>query len=130
MTERRGWTWWGVLGWAAWALLLAAWTVALLRPVPESVGNLVPDLSLRFWAAKGLHLSAYGFLACAVCWLPASKRGRLLVGAALLAHAALTEVGQLYVPGRSGQVSDVFINATGLALGAALGLALRHALRR
>jgi VanZ family protein len=122
----RGRSWWGVLGWAVWALLLAAWTVALLRPEPPIVGEAFVPTSLRFWAAKGLHLSAYGFLAFLVCWLPTSKRGRLIVWAALLAHAALTEVGQLYVPGRSGSVGDVLINATGLALGVAVGLALRR----
>src|SRR5262245_56229746 len=107
----------GVLGWSLWALLLAVWTVALLRPEPPKMGEAVVPTSLRFWAAKGLHLGSYGFLALVSCWLPASGRVRVAVWTALLAHAALTEVGQLYVEGRTGSVMDVLINATGLTLG-------------
>jgi hypothetical protein len=128
MSEKPGWNGWGALGWAAWALLLAGWTVALLRPEPVTVGEGFVPTSLRFWAGKSLHLGSYGLLAFLVCWLPAPSRGRLIVWAALLAHAALTEVGQLYVPGRTGTVSDVLINATGLTLGIVAGLALRHGL--
>jgi VanZ family protein len=126
MTENRGWDWPRALGWAVWALLLAAWTAALLSPVPPTVGSTFVPTSMRFWAAKGLHVGSYAFLAFAACWLPASLRGGVIVSAVLLAHGALTEVGQLYVPGRSGSVADVVIDSAGVALGVVAGLALRH----
>jgi hypothetical protein len=113
-----------VLLWVLWGLLLALWTAALLRPEPPKVSEAILPMEWRFWAAKGLHVSAYAFLACTGGWLAPTWRARWCLWAALLAHAALTEVGQLYVPGRSGSVVDVGINATGLTLGALAGLAL------
>jgi len=106
----RGW-----LIWAFWLALLAAWSFALLSPTtPKAAAQLIPT-TLRFYAAKGLHLTAYAFLTCLAAWLPAG--GRWGAWIALLLHAAITEWLQTFVPGRSGSVSDVLINCTGIGLG-------------
>jgi VanZ family protein len=121
--------WWPVLGWAAWALLLACWTAALLsRDAPRVGAAWVPE-QYRFWVAKGLHLSSYALLAFLACWLPGARGARGAVWALLLAHAALTEVGQRFVEGRTGTFRDVLINAAGIALGITAGLSLRRLFR-
>ena len=121
MRERRDWR--TVLGWAAWALLLAGWTAALLSRDAPRVGAAWIPVEYRFWVAKGLHLSSYALLAFAACWL---RSARAVAWALLLAHAALTEVGQRFVEGRTGTVRDALINAAGIALGITAGLALRR----
>lgn len=47
-----------------------------------------------------------------------------------LAVAAVDEVIQLYVPGRSGQVSDVLLDFIGVVLGTGLGLLVGWLIRR
>src|SRR5262245_48924425 len=94
--------WWRVAGWVLWGLVLAAWTAALLRPEPPRAGAAVVPTSLRMWVGKGLHVSAYAVLAFVPCRLTSSRRAWWAVWLALVAHGALTEVGQLFVEGRSG----------------------------
>lgn len=114
----------GRLAWVAWLLLVGVWTYCLLSPtVPREAGNLVTP-GLRFYAAKALHLGVYSVLTLLAAWLPDRSRWGAWLG--LLAHAAVTEWLQTFVPGRGGSASDVLINCCGIALGlaAALGLGL------
>jgi VanZ family protein len=124
MSESRGGQVWNVLAWSLWLLLLAAWTVGLLTPLSSNSGETVISPSLQFWVGKSLHVGAYAFLALLTCRLISTWRLRWTLWAALLAHATLTEVGQNFVEGRSGRVADVFIDATGLSLGALAGVIL------
>jgi hypothetical protein len=111
------------VGWSLWLLLLAACTAALLSSSAPEIGDRIVPTPLQFAAAKALHLGMYGSLAFGVGWLASGWRLRGVLWAALLAHGALTEVGQLFVEGRTGSVRDVFIDAAGLALGALAGVA-------
>jgi VanZ family protein len=115
---------WRVAGWVLWGLFLAAWTAALLSPEPPRASAAVVPSSMRFWVAKGLHLGAYAILAFAPRWLTSSRKAWWVVWLALVAHGALTEVGQLFVEGRHGSIRDVALDAAGVALGALAGFAL------
>jgi VanZ family protein len=94
--------------------------------IPHAASSLV-DLLLK----KGLHALAYAILA-GLWWraLVAADLRRPLRWAFLLAlfYAASDEWHQTFVPGRSGQISDVLIDALG-ALAASLWL-YRKAPRR
>lgn len=102
-----------------WCLCVALWTSALLTTYPVHVGEAVASPTLYFPAAKCLHISAYAFLTVYLTWMPLG-RWRWLLLAFLSLHAAGTEFGQLFVPERFGQISDVLIDHLGLALGVAL----------
>jgi VanZ family protein len=102
-----------------WCLCVALWTIALLTLFPAQVGKAVTPEILHFPAAKCLHISAYAFLTMYLKWLPIG-RWRWLLLAFLSLHAASTEFGQQFVPGRHGMFSDVLIDHFGLALGLAL----------
>jgi VanZ family protein len=133
MDQSPGGRGWRILGWSLWLLLLGGCTAALLSSRAPKLGAVIVPPSLRFAAAKAVHLTAYGSLAFGVCWLTSDRRLRWAVWAGLLAHGALTEVGQLFVEGRTGSVRDVFIDAAGLALGALAGTAWaswRHSKRQ
>lgn len=109
----------GLMGGIGWCLCVALWTAALLTTTPAHFGDAITPTAMRFPAAKCLHISAYAFLTMYAAWLPLG-RWRWLLLAFLSLHAAGTEFGQLYVPGRHGAVSDVAIDHIGLVLGAAL----------
>lgn len=102
-----------------WCLCLTLWTVALLTIYPAQIGQEITPEALRFPAAKCLHVSAYAFLTGYLQWLSLG-RWRWLLLAFLSLHTVGTEFGQLFVPGRHGQFSDVLIDHIGLALGIAL----------
>ena len=112
-------------------LAVPVWTWLLLEPnpVPAAVKSF-----LGFWdwaaflVAKTLHAGVYATLALlAWCAAPAGagRRWRQLALGLLVLHAAGTEVGQTYVPGRTGTVKDVVIDAVGIAAGVLLGRQLR-----
>ncbi len=102
-----------------WCLCVALWTTALLTTYPVHVGEAVAPSGWYFPAAKCLHISAYAFLTVYLTWMPLG-RWRWLLLAFLSLHAAGTEFGQLFVPDRYGQLSDVLIDHVGLVLGVAL----------
>jgi VanZ family protein len=117
-----------VFRWSAWWLLLATLSWALLSPQPPLVAKALLPSEMTFTASKAVHVSAYAFLTTLVLWLPATTRQRTVLWAVLALHAGLTELGQTFVPGRYGSVTDVFVNLTGITLG--LGLALWLSRRR
>lgn len=75
---------------------------------------------------KGAHVMEYavlGFLARGMLCARLAERGRPILPAGLLVALvpALDECLQLFVPGRSGTLSDVCIDLLGVCLGAFLG---------
>lgn len=108
----------GVLPVVAFGLILGLWTWQLLvpHPVPPAVRDeFSPDL--LFLASKLAHAGAYAFLTVLAAALPVSRRQQRLVVAGLLLHAVGTEIGQTFVPNRTGRVWDVLIDWGGVALG-------------
>lgn len=102
----------------ALAAVLGLWTWKLLDPTP------VPDGLLdrfgpgaRFAAAKGLHLGGYCALALLAVTLPVRGYWRWFLVGLLALHGVATEIGQTFVPGRTGSVRDVLIDWAGIALG-------------
>jgi len=89
-----------------------------------------PAPLLDLLVKKGLHAAAYGALA--LLWLRALRAAGAPAPAALafalsVLYAVLDEWHQSFVPGRSGRLADVFIDAAGAA--AALAAVARHARR-
>lgn len=106
----------------AFWVLLACWTWKLLepQPVPETLISGLRGVSdlLPLLAAKTLHALGYAVLAWLLwVWLPAG-RWRVVAVVLLLLHGVGTEVGQTFVPNRTGKVTDVFIDWAGIAAGA------------
>jgi VanZ family protein len=97
---------------------LGLWTWKLLEPypVPEIVSAQLQG-EVRFVAAKGLHACGYGFLALLAVTLPVRNEWRWCFAALLALHGVGTEIGQTYVPNRTGSVRDVLIDWAGVALG-------------
>jgi VanZ family protein len=97
-----------------WFVLLGVWTYLLLLPSTKEIGDLMNiPLTRRFLAAKALHFGVYLLLAYLAAYLPR----RTACWAILAVHAVLSEVGQYYLPGRSGTVLDVIINLSGMLTG-------------
>jgi VanZ family protein len=102
----------------AFLVLLGVWTWKLLEPypVPPSVRDeLSADAFLIL--AKSAHAGVYGFLAVLAWTLPVSRRWRLFLVVFLLLHGVGTEIGQTYVPNRTGKVTDVLIDWAGITAG-------------
>ncbi|HEY7310416.1 MAG TPA: VanZ family protein [Gemmataceae bacterium] len=99
-----------------WGLCVGVWTTALLTTYPVQIGKHVTPAGMYFSASKLLHVGAYGFLTVFITWLPL-RRWRWLLLAFLSLHAAGTEFGQTFVPGRVGRPEDVAIDHLGLLLG-------------
>jgi len=146
--------WWaGVIVWMGVIFILSGETgtessglsgavVDLLDKVTGVIG-LHPDHdTMQLVVRKCAHLLAYLILGAltTVAWRrwpganrPASGRGALrwdLIGPALIgiAYAGTDEVHQLFVAGRSGQATDVLIDAAGVLVGVGLvALARRRA---
>ena len=78
--------------------------------------------SMQIFVRKGAHVTEYAILDILLLLTFASyglKRAGALALTAGLLYAALDEYHQRFVPGRSGQVKDVLIDACGLLLGLA-----------
>lgn len=104
-------------------VFLSLWTWKLLQsqPVPEGV-SVGLSSGVKFGLAKTVHFCAYAFLA--VLGGSLARRSRWWVVGLLVLHAIGTEIGQTFVPHRSGTVMDVLIDGCGIAAGM---LALRTA---
>lgn len=107
----------GRMRWWLWLMALAAWTFLLLMPgywIPNSPPSVsVGDLS----AGKLVHVAAYAILAAAAGWLPGPVLARTLIVAALIAHGALTEWLQSFVPWRMGCWRDFWIDTFSVVAG-------------
>jgi hypothetical protein len=108
----------GWIGVCVWLVLLGGWTYLLLLPSTKEIGDWINlPLTRRFLAAKALHYGVYLGLACVAAYLPR----RACWWAILAVHALGTEVGQHFLPGRTGTVLDVIINLAGILTGLGLG---------
>ena len=98
---------------------LGLWTWKLLEPhpVPEEISERLERAGLSFVAAKSLHAGSYAFLAILAATLPVPRRWRYFLVGLLVWHGVATEIGQTYVPNRSGNVRDVLIDWFGVTLG-------------
>ena len=132
----------------AWGAALVCWVAFIwghsLVPGPQSTGESDAVASLLVGAIplvggldqdvltlvirKGAHLGEYAVLGLLLCGLVRSRRrtrpGSSVALAALVALVPVVDEGiQLLVPGRSGQLSDVLIDLSGMVIGAAVLLA-------
>lgn len=117
------------------AVFLGLWTWKLLEPspVPEAVSsNLSAFLAgdRKFYLAKSLHASAYAFLTVLIMTLPAPLHWRRYGVGLLALHGAATEIGQTFVPNRTGRVEDVLIDWSGIVAALVLCRVLSGARRR
>lgn len=133
-SARRSTTW--AVAFACWVALVwghsliqgpqssleSGMVVDLLRPVFEALGMADENL-MGLVVRKTAHFSEYavlGVLARGLFGSLRSERGVSPFPAALLVALVpvVDECIQLFVPGRSGQVTDVLIDLSGLAAGA------------
>ena len=110
---------------AAFLVLLGLWTWKLLEPhpVPDDLRRELASLweLLPYVLAKCLHAGGYATLAVlAGMWRPTRLGKRVLLGFLLL-HGVGTEIGQTYVPNRTGKVTDVVIDWCGVTAGVLVG---------
>jgi VanZ family protein len=106
---------------AVWLVYAVLWTAALTTPWPAEASEAVLPEESQFTVGKSLHVCAYALLCALTGWQRfLTPRWRPLLLLALSAHAALTEVAQLYVPHRHGCWEDVALNHIGLYLGVVL----------
>lgn len=111
------------------ALVAAAWTVGVAAVLWLPAGTGPPRwgwlaLVAAFAEAGGDKLVHAGLFA-GEAWLlcrcrPPGSRWRLLCFALAAAYGAVTELGQLWIPGRDAGPADALANVAGAALGAAL----------
>ena len=122
MTPRR---WLHLL---AFAGLLAAWTYALLSPVPEGATEVLGDDG-AFLFGKTLHVSVYAAIMAlgGTLWLVRGKEGWL--AAVLVTHGAVTEYFQQFV-GRHMAVRDVLFDALGVFIGSGIVAVLARVRKR
>src|SRR5215208_3395192 len=102
---------------AVFAAFLTAWTIALLSPVPhQSAAHFLGGPFWVFIFGKGLHISAYAFLAVLGGTLPLRNGKWTWVLIGLVVHGGVTEFFQQFV-GRTARLEDVGLDAIGVALG-------------
>ncbi|WP_296532711.1 VanZ family protein [Rhodoferax sp.] len=112
----------------AWQVILSLLIVAViylaLAPAPPSTMDTGWDKLNHALAFTALAFAGYlGF--------PAALAGRTLLLAALFGLGGAIEILQLFVPGRSGEWSDLFADSIGIACGAIIASSiLRFAYRR
>lgn len=95
---------------------LMTWKLLEPRPVPESLrGELSGDW--LFVLAKCFHAGAYAVLAVLAWTLPAPRLWRAALVVFLLLHGVGTEIGQTFVPNRTGKATDVLIDWAGVTIG-------------
>lgn len=101
-------------------ILAVVLTAALLRPEPALASRELLPPDAEYPAAKAVHITAYALL---VLLLALSRWPREVtwLGLGLISlHAAWTEVGQTFVPGRYGSLRDVGFDHVGILIGLAL----------
>jgi VanZ family protein len=98
-------------------VLLGLWTWKLLEPHPVPEGLRERLAEYNYAAAKTLHAGGYALLTILAATLPVSRGWRLALVVFLFLHGMGTEIGQTYVPNRTGRVLDVIIDWGGITLG-------------
>jgi VanZ family protein len=104
--------------------------VTLLQPLLQTLG-IEPEL-WHHVVRKAAHMTEYALLGAA--WLgtmihckAVSWPRKVATSAAVCMAIALgDETIQLFVPGRSGQISDVWVDLTGVAIGCVLTIAVER----
>ena len=104
-------------GWRALLVVLMA-VVAWLALTP------LPPRAIDLGWDKLNHASAFAALAVAGWLSVRGRRGRWPTMALLLVYGALIEVAQRFVPGRSGEWSDLLADALGIGVGVLVASAL------
>lgn len=94
---------------------LAAWTVALLIPVPKTADR-IGGAELKFIISKVLHATAYAYLTVVAAQMTLSIRQRWLILGLLSFHAFLTEFLQQFV-NRGASLRDVGLDHFGILIG-------------
>lgn len=77
---------------------------------------------MHYFIRKGAHLFAYFLLAILLmyAWLQAGWRGaNQIIGTLVICvlYATSDEIHQLFIPGRSGEITDVLIDSVGASIG-------------
>jgi VanZ family protein len=103
--------------WLLWGLYVAAWSTALLVPLPAGGEWKIHNINLKFYFAKAVHVGAYAVWALLSGWLLAPRGWRWLLLAGMVAHGAATEYLQTFVRGRTGNLRDVGLDLIGICLG-------------
>jgi len=111
MRPLRHATLWRAVGW----LMLLSIAIAMALPTPAV------DIELEN-ADKWVHVFAFGILGGWTAQLYPFSRALLWRALGLLAFAAGTELMQVLIPWRSGDVADLAADAVGIALGISLAL--------
>ena len=112
-------TWRNATATFLWFGILAAWTVALLRPIPHQAVKAVGGPDNSFWVGKTLHVSMYAFLSVVLACTPWSRRLRIVLVLVLALHGGLTEFLQQFV-GRGASWRDVGLDTMGVIIGVML----------
>ena len=103
--------------------------VKIIKSFAEKVATSAKNLDISFWenVERSLRKLAHGFIYFVLGILALNfmincnvKRKKLMSLGICLVYAISDEVHQLFVPGRSGQISDVFVDFTGSILGVLL----------
>jgi VanZ family protein len=107
---------------AVFAAFLIAWTVVLLLPVPaQSAERVLGSPYSVFLFGKGLHITAYAFLAVLGGTVALFGRRWIWILPGLVAHGGLTEILQSFT-GRTSRIEDVGLDTIGVAVGALIVL--------
>jgi VanZ family protein len=122
---------WRTLHLVALLALLGLWTWKLLvpNPVPEAIAARLTGQA-RHIAGKVLHGVAYGVLTLLAVTLPVPNYWRWYSAGLLALHGVATEIGQTFVPGRTGRVWDVVIDWAGLTVAVVMWQLARGRARR
>jgi VanZ family protein len=109
-------------------MIVVIWMILIYRlSAQPTVEKVVPDVDYRLGTfnhlvRKNAHFFIYFVLAILIINALSNSRGRRLrnfifaLGFSIL-YAISDEIHQLFVPGRGGQVKDVFIDSMGSLLG-------------
>ena len=112
-------------------VFLSLWTWKLLEPHPVSDEIRQGLGEYNYVAAKSLHAAGYAFLTLLAATMPVARRWRIALVVFMFLHGVGTEIGQTYVPNRTGKVSDVVIDWFGCSMGLGfVGLVSRTRKRR
>lgn len=96
------------------SLKITIWFSELLNNI-----NITPDIEmLHILIRKCAHMTEYALLSITAIWALYGIKRKIIFGYVIAVIYAVTdELHQLYVPGRSGNITDVFIDAFGALIG-------------